>query len=129
LLAYRWSANQLIGPTELAIDMHPENERRTARYVEDIPAPSVIALSSIAAAEAVSHFMLAVTGLHHDPDNIASVLPLPRFRERALQIHRQDPACGCCSPTGSLGRGVLDAIQVSPGHQSDRNPSRSGESS
>jgi hypothetical protein len=65
LLAYRWSANQLIGPTELAIDMHPENERRTARYVEDIPAPSVIALSSIAAAEAVSHFMLAVTGLHH----------------------------------------------------------------
>jgi molybdopterin/thiamine biosynthesis adenylyltransferase len=98
--------NQLIDPTELAIDMHPENERRPARYVENVPAPSVIALNSLAAAEAVSHFMLAVTSLHHDPDNTASVLHLPRFRERALQTHRQDPACSWCSPIGSLGRGV-----------------------
>jgi len=47
--------NNLIHPTELAIDMQPEAERRTARYVEEVPAPSVIALNSLAPREAVNH--------------------------------------------------------------------------
>jgi hypothetical protein len=47
--------NQLIDPTELAIDMHPEHERQPARYVDDVPAPSVITLNGIATAEALSH--------------------------------------------------------------------------
>jgi hypothetical protein len=97
--------NGLIDATELAIDMHPDGERAAARYVTGVPAPSVIALNALAAAEAVDHFMLAVTGLHHDPDDTDSVVYLPRTRERHLQAGRQDPACPWCTSSGSLGRG------------------------
>jgi molybdopterin/thiamine biosynthesis adenylyltransferase len=115
--------NQLIDPTELAIDMHPERERQPARYVDDVPAPSVITLNGIAATEAVSHIMLAVTSLHHDPYDTASVLHLPRLRERALQTHRQDPACPWCSPTGTLGLGDQQAMPSSVDHHAN-SPSR-----
>lgn len=41
----------LIDSTELAIGMHPDAERQHARYLTDVPAPSVIALNTIAAAQ------------------------------------------------------------------------------
>ncbi len=43
--------NGLIDPAELAIDMHPGQEREAARYVDEAPAPSVIALNTLAAAK------------------------------------------------------------------------------
>jgi molybdopterin/thiamine biosynthesis adenylyltransferase len=116
--------NQLIDPTELAIDMHPKQERQPARYVDDVPAPSVITLNGIATAEAVSHFMLAVTNLHHNPDDVASVLHLPRLRERALQTHRQDPACPWCTPAGTLGLGDQQATRTSIGDHPNSSSSR-----
>jgi hypothetical protein len=97
--------NGLIEPTELAIDMHPGQERQAARYVTGVSAPSVITLNGRAAFEAVDHFLLAVTGLHHEPTDTASVIHLPRTRERHLQTVRQDPTCTWCSPAGVLGRG------------------------
>jgi hypothetical protein len=97
--------NGLIDPTELAIDMHPEQERAAARYVTGVPAPSVIALNGIAAMEAVNHFMLASTGLHHDEADTTSLLLLPRERERKTQIPRRDADCSWCSSAGQLGRG------------------------
>jgi len=97
--------NQLIDPTELAIDMHPTGEREAARYVPGVPAPSVITLNALASAEGMNQFMLAVTGLHADDTDTMSVLHLPRRRQRTLQAHRQDPACSWCSPSGLLGRG------------------------
>jgi hypothetical protein len=104
---------------------HAPRTRATAsRYVEDVPAPSVITLNSIATAEAVSHFMLAVTRLHHDPDGTASVLHLPRLRERALQTHRQDPGCPWCSPTGTLGRGDHRTTHITTSDHADHEPSR-----
>jgi len=88
--------NNLIDPTELAIEMQPDHERAQARYVDQIPAPSVIALNSIAAAEAVNHFMLAVTNLHTHDRDAADVLHLPRDRNRTLHHHRRDPDCHWC---------------------------------
>jgi molybdopterin/thiamine biosynthesis adenylyltransferase len=98
--------NSLIDPTELAIDMHPDQERQAARYVNEAPAPSVIALNNLAAAEAVNHFMLAVTGLHRDDDDFGWVIHRPRTRERDLLTPRQNPDCPWCSSTGTLGRGA-----------------------
>ena len=97
--------NGLVDPTELAIEMHPEPERKAARYVTGVPAPSVIALNGLAVMEALNQFMLAITGLHDDPYDHASVLDLPRRRERALQDQRRDPTCTWCSLTGQLARG------------------------
>jgi molybdopterin/thiamine biosynthesis adenylyltransferase len=97
--------NGLIDPTELAIDMHPDQERRAARYVDEAPAPSVIALNNLAAGEAVDHFMLAATGLHHDDNNLAWIIYRPRTRERDFLIPRQDPNCPWCTGNGALGQG------------------------
>ena len=97
--------NGLIDPTELAIDMHPLQERAAARYVTGVPAPSVIALNGVATTEAVSNFMLAATGLHHDPADGASIIHLPRSRDRTLQTERRDPTCTWCSAAGVLGKG------------------------
>lgn len=38
--------NGLINSTELAIEMLPDHERALARYVDQVPAPSVIALKT-----------------------------------------------------------------------------------
>lgn len=97
--------NQLIDATELAIEMLPDHERDLARYVDGVPAPSVIALNNLAAAEAADHFMLAVTGLHIRDDDLGWVIHRPRTRDRDLQDPRQDPGCRWCTPTGSLSRG------------------------
>ena len=97
--------NQLIDPTELAVDMHPDRDRRAARYVTGVPAPSVMALNGLAAMEGVNQFMFAVTGLHTDADDTSSVIHLPQLRERAPQDQRQDPTCPWCSAGGVLGRG------------------------
>jgi hypothetical protein len=50
-------------------------------------------------------FMLAVTGLHTDDNDLAWVIHRPRTRDRDLQNPRQDPGCRWCTPAGSLGRG------------------------
>jgi len=97
--------NQLINRTELAIEMLPDHERDLARYVDEVPAPSVIALNNLAAGEAADHFMLAVTGLHDDDHDLAWAIHRPRTRERDFQNPRQDPACRWCTPAGRLGRG------------------------
>jgi hypothetical protein len=97
--------NGLIDPTELAIDMHPDGERAAARYLAEVPAASVIALNSLAAGEAVNHFMLAVTGLHLDDTDLGSVIYRPRTRQRDLIDHTQDPSCPACGTTGDFGRG------------------------
>jgi hypothetical protein len=102
--------NGLIDPTELAIDMHPDHERKAVRYVDEAPAPSVIALNNLAAAEAVNHFMLAATSLNHQDDDLAWIIHRPRTRERDLQIPHQNPDCPWCTSTGALGRGIRQAL-------------------
>ncbi|MBD0324313.1 MAG: hypothetical protein ICV72_13150 [Aldersonia sp.] len=101
--------NGLIDPATLAMDLYGEHE--PTRYVEEVVAPSVIALNSLAAAEAVNHFMLAVTRLHTDGDDLADVVHRPRSRDRDLLIPRQDPRCSTCADR-TLGRwhGIVGAV-------------------
>ncbi|WP_330474645.1 ThiF family adenylyltransferase [Terrabacter sp. C0L_2] len=88
--------NGLVDPTELALDHLPREEARQARYLNEVPAPSVITLNTLAVAEAVNHFMLAVTNLHRDDVDPASLLIRPRTRQRDLLNPRRDPACPFC---------------------------------
>ncbi|WET76218.1 hypothetical protein P3102_18950 [Amycolatopsis sp. QT-25] len=92
-----------INPAALALEMLPDKIQEQARYLDEIPAPSVIALNSIAAGEAVNHFMLAVTNLHTDDDE-HSFLHFPRNGQRAYQQARRDPSCPTCSNLGHLAR-------------------------
>lgn len=97
--------NGLVNSTELAIDMLSAADRAAARYIQEVPAASVIALNGITASEAVNHFLLATTNLHHDDSDRASVLHQPRARTRYLQESRQSDDCPWCTVAGVLGRG------------------------
>lgn len=88
--------NQLIDPTKLALDLAPETARPAARYVEELPAPSVIALNALAVAEAVNGFMMGMTGLFNQEGDPAYTVLFPREGDRQLHTPRRDPACGFC---------------------------------
>lgn len=87
--------NGLINATELALDMAPADIQRAARYVDEVPAPSVIALNAVAVAEAVNAFMLGATGLLTD-DAAPYVISFPREAEVQLHTPRRDTACTYC---------------------------------
>ncbi len=95
--------NQLINPTELALEMSPEAVRQAARYVDDVPAASVIALNAIPVSEAVNQFMMSVTGLYEDRSELGSrddIVPYTIIfpREAVVELHtpRRDRACPRC---------------------------------
>ena len=108
--------NQLIDPTQLAIDMHPATEREAARYVATSP-PSVIALNTLAAAEAVNTFMLAVTGLHND-DTTRRPSTFPETENEPSRSPAKTPTAPGANQAGLLGRGdVFDYGGISaPSH-------------
>ncbi len=87
--------NQLIDATELAIDLQPETVREGARYVDDIPAPSVIALNAVAVSEAVNRFMMGMTGLLLEEDPSYTVA-FPRERDAQIHTQRRDADCRFC---------------------------------
>ncbi|MCW8102642.1 hypothetical protein [Streptomyces tauricus] len=95
----------LINRTDLAIDMHAPADRAAAQYVPGAPAASVLPLNALAAAEAVSHFMHAVSCLHDDDLDHASVLHRPRARARDLINSRTSPDCRWCSSHQQFGLG------------------------
>jgi molybdopterin/thiamine biosynthesis adenylyltransferase len=55
--------NNLINPTRLAEEAANPEQRKRQRYVEEVPAPSVITLNAVAASQAVNDYLFAVTGL------------------------------------------------------------------
>jgi hypothetical protein len=93
--------NGLIDATELAIDMHPPSERKAARYVEGVPAPSVMSLNALTASQAVTDFMLAVTQMRDDDIDL-DVLYFPRDRRYRQILRRRRDDCPFCGER-SLG--------------------------
>nr|WP_235532898.1 ThiF family adenylyltransferase [Nocardioides sp. Root682] len=91
--------NGLIDATELAIEMLPDAERKAARYIEDVPAPSVITLNAVAAGQAATDFMLAVTDLHQE-EVADQQLQFVRTGQTAGLLSRQDPDCRWCGDAG-----------------------------
>ncbi|MGB8020002.1 MAG: ThiF family adenylyltransferase [Candidatus Nanopelagicales bacterium] len=112
--------NGLVKPAELAIDMAPAVERAAARYVENIPAPSVISLNGITAAQATTDFMLAVTDL----STTEAVHHFEFVRDRsAMNVHpRRGAECGWCGDEDAAGERLqLDArLAAVAAHELDR---------
>lgn len=104
--ACQW-CQELVDPAELAVESLPEHERARARYVRDVPAPSVMTLNTVAAGEAATYFMLAAVGLHHDDVDRDARAHFPRARERDRQGAHARPGCRWCSsdPGSVLGLG------------------------
>lgn len=89
--------NQLISPTELALEMSPKAVREAARYVDEVPAASVIALNAIPVSEAVNQFMMSATGLFEDDGDIVPyTITFPREAVVELHTPRRDSSCPRC---------------------------------
>lgn len=89
--------NQLINPTDLALELSPTGVREAAQYVDEVPAASVIALNAIAVADAVNQFMMTTTGLHRDDRGpVPYIITFPRESRVELHDPRRDPACPRC---------------------------------
>lgn len=89
--------NRLINPADLAVEMSPEAVREAARYVDDVPAASVIALNAIAVADAVNQFMMSATGLYEDDgSSVPYTITFPRQSRVELHDPRREAECPHC---------------------------------
>ena len=90
--------NTLISPARLQDESLGRAERRRNRYIDEVPAPSVITFNTMSAAQAVSDFMLMMGGLMDDraPIDYLRVKPRLRKMEPVIPIHNRFdcPDCG-----------------------------------
>lgn len=103
--------NGLIRASELALEMAPGTERAAARYVDGVPAASVITLNGITAAQATTDFMLAVTNLS-TPDAGDHHLEWVRDRGTMRIRPRRDPECGWCGDRDEAGQRVSLEVRM-----------------
>jgi tRNA A37 threonylcarbamoyladenosine dehydratase len=87
--------NELISPQRLAEESLSERERAAQRYVDDpeVAAPSVITLNAVAAGNAATDFLFAVTGLVEPNASGDYLRSRPRMRDVRMDRPRHDLAC------------------------------------
>jgi tRNA A37 threonylcarbamoyladenosine dehydratase len=94
--------NGLIDPAKIQDEAVGEAERQRNRYVDEVPAPSVITFNTRLAAEAVTDFMLMMGGM------IEGTAPLDYLRYRPL-LRRHEPVLGpsnklTCKDCGAVAK-------------------------
>lgn len=105
--------NGLITPAKLTEEATPAAERERQRYVddEDVHAPSVISLNSVAASIAVNEWLLRTVGLAKRSIIPDWVTVDALNGEYNLDGTRKDPDCPWCGPT-RFGRGEAVTLPV-----------------
>jgi len=104
----------LIDPSELALDVQPEHAREQARYVRGEPSPAVMTLNTIAAGEAANFFLFSAVGLHMDGVDRDARVHFPRTRERDRQRAERRARCRWCSPEPGSALALGEARPVLP---------------
>lgn len=102
--------NELINPTRLAEEAASQEQQAAQRYVEDVPAPSVITLNAVACAHAVDQYLFTSLGLREQSNDIHWLKFQPSTDGRKLQKPRREPDCPECQ--GRLGAGRLKKLPL-----------------
>ena len=102
--------NELIDSTRLAEEAASPEQRQAQRYVDEVPAPSVITLNAVAVAHAVNDYLFAVLGLLDADQEVTWTKCRPLEPQPAVELPRLDPACPEC--VGRLGMGGLKPLPV-----------------
>jgi hypothetical protein len=102
--------NQLIDPTQLALEAKTEQERKAQAYGVYTANPSVITLNAISAAHAVNDFLFYYLGLRED--GAASTYHHFHFLKQfpARVTPRKDSECRECGIKGRFARGDAMAL-------------------
>ncbi len=91
--------NNLISRARLQDESVGEEERRRNRYVDEVPAPSVITFNTWAAAQAATDFLLSLGGLIELQAPIDYLLARPRLRR--IEPVRPGPDKASCRDCGT----------------------------
>ena len=102
--------NELVNPTRLAEEAASQEQRASQRYVEDVPAPSVITLNAVACAHAVDQYLFTSLGLREWSEDIHWLKFQPSTDCRKVQKPRREPHCSECQ--GRLGAGRLKTLPL-----------------
>ena len=105
--------NGLINPTRLAEEAASPEQREAQRYVDDVPAPSVITLNAVASSHAVDQYLFATLELQETPEDIHWLKYRsadPYLPYVTVEVPRNDSTCSQCQ--GRLGAGELKSLPV-----------------
>ena len=96
-----WCA-KLIVQARLAEESLPKEKRELQRYIEEVPAPSVVTLNGIGASHAANEFLFSWTGLRKPTREEQYLLYRPRER-KTMMINplRKEECTECGTGTGS----------------------------
>ena len=105
--------NELIDPTQLAEAAAAPQQRAAQRYVDDVPAPSVITLNAVASAHAVDQYLFSTLELQE----LSEETHWLKYRSTeshgsyvTVEIPRCEPGCPECQ--GRLGAGRLKPLPI-----------------
>ena len=102
--------NQLIDPTQLALEAKTDQERKDQAYGAHTANPSVITLNAVSAAHAVNDFLFYYLGLRED-DAAATYHHFHFLKQFPARVTpRKDPECRECGPQGRFARG--DSVEL-----------------
>ena len=105
--------NELVDSTRLAEEAASPEQREAQRYIDEIPAPSVITLNAVATAHAVNDYLAATVGLPDTEDDDPEVTwtkHRPLNPKPAIEVPRRDSDCPECQ--GRLASGPLQRLPV-----------------
>lgn len=105
--------NNLISGEKLQEESLPKAERDRNRYIDEIPAPSVISFNTLAAAQAVTDFLLMMGNLMDESASTDYLLFRPR-RRRHEPLVPQTASAGCrdCGTTNRSRRARGDSVEL-----------------
>ena len=102
--------NELINTARLAEEAVSQEQRAVQRYVDEVPAPSVITLNAVACAHAVDQYLFATLGLQESSEEIQWLKYRPFDTSRTIELPRREPECSECE--GRLGTGNLQTLPL-----------------
>lgn len=101
----------LINFTKLALEALSDLQRQDADYGTGEPAPSVVMLNGVSVSGALTHMVLALTGLR-TADHSDFTLYDARTGATKLSEPYRDPDCAVCGPRGVIGLGDLRPLPL-----------------
>ena len=102
--------NQLVDPKRLAEETVSLEQREAQRYVDGVPAPSVITLNAVACAHAVDQYLFTTLELQELPEEVHWLKYRPTTSNPTIELPRRDQGCPECQ--GRLGAGRLKSLPV-----------------
>jgi molybdopterin/thiamine biosynthesis adenylyltransferase len=105
--------NRLISSAKLQEESLDSRERERNRYVDEIPAPSVITFNTMSAAQAVTDFLLMVGGLIDERASLDYLRVRPRERKHEpLEPLRNQGTCRDCGHRSGSRRARGDGVPM-----------------